>query len=107
MPLRRALRFAVCLAAVSLLIPNLLSAQGTSGRIVGRVSDAAGAVLPNVKVTLVNEGVWPDTPDQFFLAHDAVAVLHQMDNEIEHLGLERDWHIAPAQLPRVGIKYLI
>jgi hypothetical protein len=34
----------------------LLSAQGTSGRIVGRVSDAAGAVLPNVKVTLVNEG---------------------------------------------------
>ena len=56
MPLRRALRFAVCLAAVSLLIPNLLSAQGTSGRIVGRVSDAAGAVLPNVKVTLVNEG---------------------------------------------------
>ena len=56
MPLRRAVRFAVCLAAVSLLVPTLLSAQGTSGRIVGRVSDAAGAVLPNVKVTLVNEG---------------------------------------------------
>jgi hypothetical protein len=55
MPSRRAFWFVVCLAAVSLLIPNLLSAQGTSGRIVGRVSDAAGAVLPNVKVTLVNE----------------------------------------------------
>src|SRR5246127_4718912 len=56
MPLRRALRFAVCLAALSLLIPTLLIAQGTTGRIVGRVSDAAGAVLPNVKVILVNEG---------------------------------------------------
>jgi hypothetical protein len=56
MPSHRAFWFVVCLAAVSLLIPNLLSAQGTSGRIVGRVSDAAGAVLPNVKVTLVNEG---------------------------------------------------
>ena len=55
MPLRRAVRFAVCLAAVSLLIPTLLIAQGTTGRIVGRVSDAAGAVLPNVKVSLVNE----------------------------------------------------
>ena len=56
MPSRRAFWFAVCLATASLSIPNLLSAQGTSGRIVGRVSDAAGAVLPNVKVTLVNEG---------------------------------------------------
>jgi hypothetical protein len=56
MPSHRAFWFVVCLAAVSLLITNLLSAQGTSGRIVGRVSDAAGAVLPNVKVTLVNEG---------------------------------------------------
>jgi hypothetical protein len=56
MPSRRACWFVVCLATVSLLIPTLLSAQGTAGRIVGRVSDAAGAVLPNVKVTLVNEG---------------------------------------------------
>jgi hypothetical protein len=42
--------------SLSLLIPTLVSAQGTTGRIVGRVSDAAGAVLPNVKVTVVNEG---------------------------------------------------
>jgi hypothetical protein len=56
MPLRRAVRFAVCLAAVSLLIPTLLIAQGTTGRIVGRVTDSAGAVLPNAKVTLINEG---------------------------------------------------
>jgi hypothetical protein len=30
-------------------------AQSTSGRIVGRVSDPTGAVLPSVKITLVNE----------------------------------------------------
>ncbi len=48
---------AVCLlVACSLLVPTLLSAQGTSGRIIGRVADSSGAVLANVKVTLVNEG---------------------------------------------------
>src|SRR3954469_24976345 len=55
---RRACWFAVCLAvvAVCLSVPTLLSAQGTTGRIVGRVADPGGAVLSNVKVTLVNEG---------------------------------------------------
>jgi hypothetical protein len=46
----------VCLiAAISLLLPTLLSAQGASGRIVGRVADPSGAVLAAVKVTLLNE----------------------------------------------------
>ena len=48
--------YVVCLAlAASLSLPILLSAQGTSGRVVGRVSDASGALLPGTKVTLVNE----------------------------------------------------
>jgi Carboxypeptidase regulatory-like domain len=55
MPLRRACWFVVCLAAVSLLIPTLLSAQATGGRILGRVTDSSGALLQNVKVTLVND----------------------------------------------------
>jgi hypothetical protein len=46
----------VCLvAAISLLIPTLLFAQGASGRILGRVADPTGAILAKVKVTLVNE----------------------------------------------------
>ncbi len=55
---RRACWFVVCLGvvAVCLSVPTLLSAQGTTGRIVGRVADPGGAVLSNVKVTLVNEG---------------------------------------------------
>ena len=56
MPSRRACWFVVCLAvAATLAFPTFLCAQGTTGRIVGRVSDPAGAVLANVKVTLVNE----------------------------------------------------
>jgi Carboxypeptidase regulatory-like domain len=56
MPSLRARWTAVCLvAALSLLVPALLSAQGTGGRIIGRVADSSGAVLANVKVTLVNE----------------------------------------------------
>jgi hypothetical protein len=58
MPSRRARWSALCFCvfvAISLLTPTLLSAQGTSGRILGRVSDPTGAVLASVKVTLVNE----------------------------------------------------
>ena len=47
-----------CLASSTLLL-----AQSTGGRILGRVADPSGAVLANVKVTLVNEatGVSRDT----------------------------------------------
>src|SRR5260370_14003155 len=47
---------AVCLTVLLSFIPSTLFAQGTAGRILGRVADASGAVLANVKVTLVNEG---------------------------------------------------
>ena len=57
MPSLRARWSVVCLAvAISLSVPTLLSAQGTSGRILGRVADSSGAILAGVKVTLVNEG---------------------------------------------------
>jgi hypothetical protein len=47
---------AVCLAvAICLSIPTLLHAQGTGGRILGRVADPSGAVLAGVKVTLMND----------------------------------------------------
>ena len=46
----------VCLVvAISLLVPTLLPAQGTGGRILGRVADPTGAVVGGVKVTAVNE----------------------------------------------------
>jgi hypothetical protein len=56
MPSSRAHWTAVCLTvAFSLCTSTLLVAQGTSGRILGRVADPTGAVLAGVKVTLVNE----------------------------------------------------
>src|ERR1700689_4678245 len=77
MPLLRARWTAVCLiafAAICLWIPVSLSAQGASGRIVGRVSDATGAVLSGAKVTLTNEatnvsrnGVTNDSGDFSFV----------------------------------------
>jgi len=57
MPSLRARWSVVCLAVVtSLSLPTLLSAQGTSGRILGRVADPSGAILAGVKIRLVNEG---------------------------------------------------
>jgi hypothetical protein len=41
--------------AISVLLPALLSAQGASGRIVGRVADPSGAVVAHVKISLLNE----------------------------------------------------
>src|SRR5215471_12068485 len=55
MPSRRAVWFVVCLATLSLLIPTLLCAQGTSGRILGKASDPSGAVLSGVKVSATNQ----------------------------------------------------
>jgi len=54
----------VCLVlALYSVIPTLLSAQGTGGRILGRVADPSGAVVGGVKVTAINEatGVTRDT----------------------------------------------
>ncbi len=45
----------ICLAAISVFVPTLLSAQGANGRIVGRVADPTGAVLAHAKVTLTND----------------------------------------------------
>ncbi len=56
MPSQRARWSAICLTvACGLLIPVLLSAQSTGGRIVGRISDPTGAVVAGVKVTATND----------------------------------------------------
>jgi len=49
--------------AMSLCLPTPLPAQSTGGRILGRVADPTGAVLANVKVSVINEatGVSIDT----------------------------------------------
>ena len=64
MPSPRARWTAVCLViAISILVPTLLPAQGTGGRILGRVADPSGAVLAHAKVTAANQatGVSRDT----------------------------------------------
>jgi hypothetical protein len=53
-----------CLAiVVCLSVSTLSSAQGTGGRILGRVADPTGAVLSGVKIAAANDatGVSQDT----------------------------------------------
>jgi outer membrane receptor protein involved in Fe transport len=55
-PLRSCCSFLTILLAVGLSVGStLMLAQGTGGRILGRVADPSGAVLAGVKVTLTNE----------------------------------------------------
>jgi len=65
MPLLKTSRLTHWLAVVSLCLicSTLLVAQGTGGRILGRVADPSGAVLAGVKVTATNDatGVSRDT----------------------------------------------
>ncbi len=64
MPSLRARWTAVCLAVTTvLLLPTTLPAQGTGGRILGRIADPSGAVLAHVKVVATNDatGVSRDT----------------------------------------------
>ena len=65
----RARRFDVCLSVLTLAVVLSLSiamhAQGTGGRILGRISDPSGAVLSNTKVTATNDATG--------VAHDSVS----------------------------------
>src|ERR1700758_4656430 len=53
----------LAIASLCLICSTLVVAQGTGGRILGRVSDQSGAVLAGVKVTATNDatGVSTDT----------------------------------------------
>jgi len=48
-------RTCACLMSLFVLFASTLLAQSTGGRFVGKVSDASGAVLPEVSVSLINE----------------------------------------------------
>ena len=45
----------IVMILAGLICPSPMFAQGTGGRVLGRVTDSSGAVLANVKVTLSNE----------------------------------------------------
>jgi outer membrane receptor protein involved in Fe transport len=48
-------RTCACLISLFVLAASTLLAQSTGGRFAGKVTDASGAVLPEVSVTLINE----------------------------------------------------
>jgi hypothetical protein len=71
-------------------------ADGRSGGV-----DAAG------KCRIGNGSAAPDQADQIPLTDDPVAVLHQIDQQVEDLRLHRDWRPVAKQLAPLGIKRLI
>jgi len=50
----RLLRFTVCLLALLLCLSPLLHGQSTGGRVLGRVLDPSGALIPGANLTLTN-----------------------------------------------------
>src|SRR5581483_6904970 len=49
----------------------------------------------------------PDLVEQFVLADHAIAVLDEIEQNVEHLRLQRDALAGAAQLPPIDIKYMI
>src|SRR5215204_6301318 len=86
--------------------PKALSRDRSDQRLrVAAVADRlAGSIDPAGQGRLCDMSSLPDLVDQFFLADDAVAILHEMHDEVEYLRLKRDRHILPAQLARIGVK---
>ena len=65
------------------------------------------ALMRLVRVEFRDDAAAPDRGDQIVLADDAVAVLHQVDQQVEHLRLDGDGVGAAPQLAPVHIKRMI
>src|SRR3981081_847605 len=94
MPSLRARWSVVCLIVVfSLCMSTLLFAQSTGGRILGRVADPTGAVLANVKITLVNDAtgisnsVQTNDSGEYVFPHAVVGSYHL---EFDLTGFKKD-----------------
>ena len=67
----------------------------------------ARGVDPGGQRRFRDDAPFPDFLDQIVLGDDAVAVLDQKDQEIEHLRLDSDWLARAGKLAEVGIKHVV
>ena len=86
-----------------------LSRDGADhGLILAAVADRlARGVDPARQRRFGDDAAVPDRLDQIVLGDDAVAVFDQMNQQIEHLRLDRDALAAAGQLAEVGIKHMV
>ena len=56
---------------------------------------------------LGNDAPVPDRGQQIFLGDDPFAVSHQMNEEIENLGLDSHKRTFPAQFPPIRVEYAV
>src|SRR5262249_57588569 len=78
-----------------------LVVEGSVGERVSGGVDAAG------QGRIRDDTAAPDRGDQIVLADDAVAVLHQINQQVEHLRLDGDGIGAAAQFAAVDVKHMI
>src|SRR4029453_9287082 len=67
----------------------------------------AGGVDPAVKSRVRHDPAAPNRSDKIVLAHHAITVLDQIQQQVEHLRLKRDELSAPPKLPAIRIEYLV
>src|SRR6266700_6844260 len=87
--------------ALSRNCPNQLLLPAAIADSRSRGVDAAG------ECRIGNGSAAPDQSDQILFTDDTVAVLHQMDQQVENLRLHRYRRAAAEQLATLGIKCLI
>ena len=86
-----------------------LSRDGADhGLILAAVADRlARGVDPAGQGGFGDDAAVPDRLDQIVLGDDVVAVFDQMNQEIEHLRLDRDALAAAGQLAEVDIEHMV
>ena len=65
------------------------------------------ALIRLLSVEFGDDPTAPDRGDQIVLADHTVAVAHQIEQQIEHLRLDRDQLRAPPEFAAFRIKYMI
>ena len=70
----------------------------------GVTDGVARGLDPGRQRRLTDEPIAPDAVEQLDLGHDAVAVLHEQTQDVEHLRLDMTRLPAPAQLEAAGVE---
>ncbi len=89
--------------------PHALAGDGADQPLLlaGVVQGAAGRVDAARECRFRHHAAVPDGVEQIVARHHALAVAHQIVDEIEHLGLDRDQRVRPAQLAPLRIEHEI
>ena len=89
--------------------PHALAGDGADQALLlaGVVQGAAGCIDAARERRFRHDAAVPDRVEQIVARHHALAIAHQKIDEIEHLRLDRDQRVRPAQLAPLRIEHEI